>query len=1287
MKLKTVMRSVLAILFLALSAEAQVSINTNLTTGTMTSNVANLYRSAYLHFQLVNCGDNVPVVPGQPNAVVQDSFDLRPSTPGSAIVGQILGNDQITCGNVVSTYYEVTAMKDASHPLRDGIPYVICSASAMITTCGNGASLGSFNIVTADPMSQPPPVPGFVELYGNPTNNQSINQPAGTQFNGLGTFTFNQGVLLGPVLFAQLSTLVGLTNAVIVSDGTFGSNPCTGGGSGAVAFYVGGAWTCSLGGGSSGSSFSGAASYIPKFTSSTGGANSCLIDTNSGSGGQIANACFNEILNLGTFTSITWPSTVALNNLTTTTATIGTLNINSFVLNGPAAITTPCPSVAPANPSSGHAELAILYPSCLFGEFPGGGSAFYNFPMQYAAFPIGGNVSAKDGYTLYGDSSYFSATAPGFAGSDNCASILNTENANTTYSPEVDARGFQGLYTCANATIMSLVSSSWQGALTLGPAQIKPSNGIGIPRKTMLHGAGWQTGSGQPYVGSTVFQANNIPTNTPLMGFTSDDITFNFNAGAVFDSPVDEVTLDCQSVAKCIGFADYVGQEGSGLFRSNILGFGNGGIGLNIGGADVAVTPGTPVNSYGSATTCSSSTCNITLANPQVAGDLIAVCARFTPYTVTLNSATNATTHDSYTTIANTAIVDGTLEAGGCVYDSNVNAGTGTITLSFSGSVNNNSLYVGAIEIPNDNGVDAAAAAVSTTHGPGPTVTTTNSSTVNPDDSIVGMALTGSNSSTWAAGSGFTSLVATGTAGVEYQTQTTDGNYDTTWVSTNTAHTLMFTLAFTSGTNNNAGGQNGWFEGLDFSLGTGTTITRTAKCININTGTPGDAGPKEIANTTCTAQGAASAPPNVLMSVGGSHTTFRNMHWENAGIAAVSVGYDEGANSESFININAGNLNVPLSFTITGASESGNTATYTTSASCAGLSAGQPITITGLTTQTGYNQTSSQLVPFTVATTCTGTTFTAVLTAGSLSTISGQSGTVSVQNSLVKISANNPTSTGGLFFANLSAAGPNLPALLIDDELNGNYIPTAQESYLSLYALGAPGSRQPGAGAGENLLTTSGQVASDVWKMSTQLDTTDYQGIANHGDGQAGGSTQPPAKDGFFTLPVGWQQVAVSSNAVQGAGSIITLTDDPASLPLYGGSPAALNTTQFLQWKIIVKQGPLTPYPNFTAYPVQTVTSSSLTSNVVTLTGTFSGYGTPSATNSFVVRHAGDSNSALNTLGCVTGGNGTTTLTYTLVNSNTTGTGGTVQIVPGFCVAFSAAASTTSLGYSYNVRD
>lgn len=237
-------------------AAAQVSINTNLVTGQMTGSVADIYRTAYLHFQLVNCGDNVPVLQGQGTAVVQDSFDLRPATPGSAIVGNILGNDQMSCGNILSTYYLVTPMKDASHPLRDGVPYVICSASAALTTCGNSSSLGAFDITSANVMTQPPPTPGFVQLFGNPTNNQTWNQPTGTTGNFVGSFDFENGIFIGSTTFAGLSSVFPFSNFIYVTDGTFGSSPCSGGGTGAFAFYISSAnaWTCSGGGGGGGGS-------------------------------------------------------------------------------------------------------------------------------------------------------------------------------------------------------------------------------------------------------------------------------------------------------------------------------------------------------------------------------------------------------------------------------------------------------------------------------------------------------------------------------------------------------------------------------------------------------------------------------------------------------------------------------------------------------------------------------------------------------------------------------------------------------------------------------------------------------------------------------------------------------------------------------------------------------------------------------------------------------------------------------------------------------------------------
>src|ERR1700723_2233301 len=70
------------------SSQAQVSITANLDDGT-----GSIYRTAHLHFQLQNCGANIPVTTGT-TLIVQDAFDLRPATPGATITGTIIGNDQ-----------------------------------------------------------------------------------------------------------------------------------------------------------------------------------------------------------------------------------------------------------------------------------------------------------------------------------------------------------------------------------------------------------------------------------------------------------------------------------------------------------------------------------------------------------------------------------------------------------------------------------------------------------------------------------------------------------------------------------------------------------------------------------------------------------------------------------------------------------------------------------------------------------------------------------------------------------------------------------------------------------------------------------------------------------------------------------------------------------------------------------------------------------------------------------------------------------------------------------------
>jgi hypothetical protein len=59
---------------LALNLHSQVTVSANLTDGTGAT-----YRTAYLHFQLLNCGDNFPAVPSQPGLITQDSFDIHPT--------------------------------------------------------------------------------------------------------------------------------------------------------------------------------------------------------------------------------------------------------------------------------------------------------------------------------------------------------------------------------------------------------------------------------------------------------------------------------------------------------------------------------------------------------------------------------------------------------------------------------------------------------------------------------------------------------------------------------------------------------------------------------------------------------------------------------------------------------------------------------------------------------------------------------------------------------------------------------------------------------------------------------------------------------------------------------------------------------------------------------------------------------------------------------------------------------------------------------------------------------
>lgn len=65
-----------------------------------TDGQGNIQKSAYLQFQLWNCGNNIAQVYGNPSVIVQQQFVIRANSTTGLISGMIYGNNQISCGNI-----------------------------------------------------------------------------------------------------------------------------------------------------------------------------------------------------------------------------------------------------------------------------------------------------------------------------------------------------------------------------------------------------------------------------------------------------------------------------------------------------------------------------------------------------------------------------------------------------------------------------------------------------------------------------------------------------------------------------------------------------------------------------------------------------------------------------------------------------------------------------------------------------------------------------------------------------------------------------------------------------------------------------------------------------------------------------------------------------------------------------------------------------------------------------------------------------------------------------------
>jgi len=165
----------LVFLILGLRTFAQtVPVSTSLTDGT-----GNTVPGSYLHFALWNCGQNIPSVSGA-GAIVQTAFDLKQPAGGGAITGNVIANDKINCGGTTaSTRWLVTPISRIGQPITSAARFNICSSAAVGETCAQPSGPGSvFDLAVAQPDNPIPPPAPWVAILGNPSNAQSIVQPA-----------------------------------------------------------------------------------------------------------------------------------------------------------------------------------------------------------------------------------------------------------------------------------------------------------------------------------------------------------------------------------------------------------------------------------------------------------------------------------------------------------------------------------------------------------------------------------------------------------------------------------------------------------------------------------------------------------------------------------------------------------------------------------------------------------------------------------------------------------------------------------------------------------------------------------------------------------------------------------------------------------------------------------------------------------------------------------------------------------------------------------------------------
>lgn len=436
--------------------------------------------------------------------------------------------------------------------------------------------------------------------------------------------------------------------------------------------------------------------------------------------------------------------------------------------------------------------------------------------------------------------------------------------------------------------------------------------------------------TGQSYCGSITF-----PSNEPLVAWSDNGNDWNYTANPTFDTRLYNVGLDGSSVSGIIDLANCVAQENeSGPHQVSMHGWGNGGIGYLWGCANLNTSPtypnlddqSLPGNWATCGLACAGGTGNatgITLTNgvtsPSLDGHSMELA--FTAPSLGGGDTTNVLAYNKVG--ANNALTYFQGNWSGYIASlSNVQA-LEFDQFQFTGVrfMMGSQCVIGAYwDIWNQLTTSWVVTTIPCTWTAG----TWHSVQWNTHHDALGTNLCNSNTDPCmyydkltvdgTPYTGFTAQPTTTSAdsdnvGIQFQVDANDSGGSIAYYMDELNLSVSTTSTIGSGSNG-PGSQNHEVSGLDIYLANGETSTTSALGILGNTGVIGEAGPKQLANVTITANsGIVGTKPNVLADIkDGTGTIINALHMENAGQYGLELGDGAGVKGFDLHNVNGGNM-------------------------------------------------------------------------------------------------------------------------------------------------------------------------------------------------------------------------------------------------------------------------------------------------------------------------------------------------------------------------------------------